>query len=77
MSINIELPDSLHKAVKELADKDKVSVSQFISIAVAEKISAFMTEDYIKEKAKRYDQEKFEEVMSRIPDVEPQDYDKL
>jgi len=42
-TIRISIPDSLHQAAVELAKKDKISLSQFISIALAEKISALKT----------------------------------
>lgn len=77
-SISITMPDSLHQAASELAKKDKISMSQFISIAVAEKISALMTEDYLMKRAKNAPtREEFEKLLEKVPDVEPEDYDKF
>jgi len=76
-TINLSLPDSLHKRVKELADKDLVSIDQFAISAIAEKIAAFMTQDCLEERAKRGSKEKFEHAMAKIPDIEPEEYDKL
>jgi len=39
-NISLRLPNSLHEFVRRLAEKDGVSINQFISIAVAEKVSA-------------------------------------
>ena len=39
-AISIRLPDSLHKKVRELAHRDKVSINHMITLAVAEKLSA-------------------------------------
>ena len=39
-TISLRLPDSLHRAVRDLARKEKVSMDQMISVAVAEKVSA-------------------------------------
>jgi len=36
-----------------------------------------MTQDYLEERAKRGSKEKFERAMAKIPDVEPEEYDKL
>ena len=44
-AINVQLPDSVAKKAGELAAKDGVSFDQFISAAVAEKISGWLTED--------------------------------
>ncbi|MCB0162394.1 MAG: toxin-antitoxin system HicB family antitoxin, partial [Caldilineaceae bacterium] len=42
-SLNLRLPDSLHDQVRELARQDNVSINQFITLAVAEKVSALLT----------------------------------
>ena len=42
-TLSIRLPDSLHRQLKGLATKEKVSINQLISTAVAEKMSALMT----------------------------------
>ena len=66
-SINIMLPDSLHKAAIELAKRDHISISQFISTALAEKISALMTEDYLMKRAKNSpSQNEFEKLVACV-----------
>ncbi len=75
-TISLRLPESLHKAVRELAEKEGVSINQFITLATAEKLSALLTEEYLAERAKRADRAKFEAVLAKIPDVEPEPYDK-
>ncbi len=72
-TLSIRLPESLHKRVRELAKDEGVSINQFVSTAVAEKLSALMTEDYLNEKAKKGDRKKFEAALSRVPDVEPEE----
>jgi hypothetical protein len=75
-TISLRLPDSLHKALRELAEKENVSINQLITLAAAEKVSALMTEDYLAQRAKRADRAKFEAALAQIPDVEPEPYDK-
>jgi hypothetical protein len=76
-TISLRLPDSLHKAARELAEKENVSINQLITLALAEKISALATEDYLNERAKRGDRQKFESVLAKVADVEPEERDKL
>jgi hypothetical protein len=38
---------------------------------VAEKLAALMTVEYLEERARRGDRSRFERVLSKIPDVEP------
>lgn len=76
-TISLRVPNSLHKKVREIAKKDNVSINQFINSALAEKIAAFLTQEYLEERAKRGSREKFEQVLSKVPDVPPEEYDRL
>ncbi len=76
-TLSVRLPDSLHKKLKELAEQEGVSMNQFITLAVSEKMSALLTEDYLKERAERGSKKAFEEIMSEVPEVEPEEYDKM
>jgi hypothetical protein len=51
-------------------------MNQFITLAVAEKMSALMTEEYLAERANRGRREKYEAVLAKVPDVEPEEYDQ-
>lgn len=76
--LSLRLPDSLHAAVKELAEKDKISTNQFITLAVAEKVSALATAEILDERAARAPTRKrFLELMSKAPKVEPEEHDRL
>ena len=75
--LNVQLPDSLYKNLQVLAEQDGISVNQFIATAVAEKIAALTTETYLGALAKRGDREKYEAVLAKVPDVEPEPYDQM
>ena len=74
-SLSLRLPNSLHKQLRELAQRDGVSINQFITTAVAEKMSALATVDYLDERAKQGSRKKFQAVLDKVPDVEPSDFD--
>ena len=76
-TISLRLPESLHKQIQELAIKDQVSIDQFVISAIAEKVSAFMTKDYLEKRAKRASKEKFKQAMAKVPDAEPEEYDRI
>lgn len=76
-TISLRLPESLHARVRLLSKKDRVSINQFIATAVAEKISALETEEYLQKRAKRATRKKFEEALTQVPDVEPEPCDRL
>ena len=76
-TISLRLPASLHKSVRELAKKEDVSINQIITTALAEKLSALMTVEYLEERAKKGNRKKFERAMAKVKDVKPEDRDEL
>lgn len=52
-ALSLRLPESLHAAARELAAQEGVSINHLITLALAEKISAIKTEDYLSARAAR------------------------
>jgi hypothetical protein len=75
--LSVELPNSLHDSLRELSERDGISVEQFIATAVAEKLAALMTEKYLLDRANRADRSKYEAALAQAPDVDPEPYDML
>jgi len=71
------IPDSLMKQIRELAEREGVTVEQFISSAAAEKAAAWMTVDYLRARAARGERGSFERALDRVPDAEPEVDDRL
>ena len=76
-TLSLRLPESLHRRLSELAEQEGISINQLISSAVGEKMSALMTEEYLSGRAKRGDRKAFLKALSRVPDVEPADADRI
>ena len=77
-SIQAELPDSLYRSARELAEQEGIPLDRLISLAVAQAIGAWMSQrDLIQERAKRGRREKFLAALSKVPDVSPQAGDEL
>jgi len=74
-TISLRLPESLHKRVRELAKSEGVSINQLITTALAEKMSALTTVDYLEGRAARGDRGKFERAMAKVRDAEPDEGD--
>ena len=70
-TISLRLPESLHKRVRELARTEEISINQFVTTALAEKMSALMTLDYLKERAGRGNQAKFARVLAKVKGRKP------
>jgi uncharacterized protein (DUF1778 family) len=76
-TLSLRLPDSLHKQVKALAKKDGVSINQFVSSAVAEKMTALLTEEYLIARQQQGSEQAFLQAMDKVAEDEPVPYDKL
>lgn len=76
-SLSLRLPDSLHRHIKEFSEKEGVSINQFISTAVAEKMSALSTQNYLEERAKRGSKAKLKKLLKKVPAIEPEERDKV
>jgi hypothetical protein len=76
-TLSLRLPDSLHRNLKRAADQDGISINQFISLAVAEKLSALDTYDIIAERAKGASRESFLAAMALVPKGEVVEGDEL
>ena len=76
-TISLRLPNSLHEKVRELVKKEGVSINQFIALALAEKVSALMTEEYLGGRARQGDRAKFERAIAKVADAEPDEHDRL
>lgn len=76
-ALSLRLPESLHRKLGEVAAREGVSINQLISSAVAEKMSALMTEEYLEGRAKRGSRKRFAAVLAKVPDVEPEASDRV
>ncbi len=76
-TISLRLPESLHASVRELAQREGVSINQFISTALAEKLSALLTEEYLEERAKQGSRQKFERALGKVKSRPPMAGDEL
>ena len=75
-TLSIRLPNSLHRQLRELAQREGVSMNQLISSAVGEKLAALMTQDYLA-RAKRGSRRAYQAVLGRVPAVAPEERDQL
>jgi uncharacterized protein (DUF1778 family) len=76
-ALSLRLPESIHRHIREIAKQEGVSINQFISSAVSEKVSAILTEDYIKARAAKADFEKVDQILAKVPERTPVAGDEL
>jgi uncharacterized protein (DUF1778 family) len=76
-ALSLRLPNSIHHHIREIAKNEGVSINQFVSSAVAEKISAIMTEDYLNTRARRAKKSDFKKILNNVPNRKPLPGDEL
>ena len=76
-TLSLQLPDSIHRQLKQCAEQDGISLTQFIATAVAEKLASLATMDYLEQRGQRGSRDQFNAVLAKVPDVEPRGGDEL
>lgn len=71
------ITESLHRKAREPADREGVSINQLVATALAEKLAALMTVEYLEERAIRGDRLKFERVLKKVKGRRPALGDEL
>ena len=70
-ALSLRLPESIHRHIRRIAKEEGVSINQLISSAIAEKVSAIMTEEYLARRAKKADINKLKAILNDVADREP------
>jgi hypothetical protein len=76
-TMSLRLPESLHRKARELAQQEGVSINQLVTTALAEKVAALMTVDYLEERAKSGSRKEFERILKKVKDRPPVAGDEL
>lgn len=76
-TLSLRLPESIHRNLKALAEREGISINQLINSAVAEKLAALMTVDYLEQRAARGSRRKLRSILAKVADVEPDKNDRI
>lgn len=76
-TLSVRLPNSLHRQLRELAEREGVSMNQLISSAVGEKLASLLTVDYLRERGVQGRRSAYDRVLRRVRKVAPQAGDAL
>ena len=76
-ALSVRIPKSLHDQLREMANEEGVSINQFVTLAIAEKIATLTTIEYLEKRAEQGSREKLLSVLGKVPNVEPEERDRL
>lgn len=71
------IPDAILRHAKRLADKEQITLDQFISMALAGQISSWQTRENFEERAKKGDWNRSREILAKGSDLDPDPEDRL
>ncbi len=74
MSVTIKIPDDLYLEAKAIAEDQHVSVDEVVSSAFAEHLAAW---ERLKQRSARGHRDDYLKVLEKVPDVEPEEYDRM
>ena len=74
MSHFVSISDDVYQKAAELAANQHMSLEDFVSAALSEQLAA---RDYLELRAARASDARFRAALDRVPDVEPEEYDRL
>jgi len=72
--VYINIPEELYDQARAIAEAQNIAVEDVFASAFADHFAAWQR---LQERAARGDREKFLAVLERVPDVEPEEYDRL
>ena len=76
-ALSLRLPNSLHERARELARREGISINQLVSSALAEKMSALFTEEYLEARARRGSRTRYLAALAQVRAVGPDAADVL
>jgi hypothetical protein len=74
MSISVNIPEELYRQAQEIAESQHLSVDEVVSSAFAEQMAAW---ERLKQRAAKGRREAFLSVLNKVPDDEPEEYDRI
>ena len=60
----------MHQQLRVLAEQEGVSINQFVTLAISEKIAIINTQTYLQERARRGSRARLLAILAQAPDVE-------
>ncbi len=76
-TLTVQIPESLHRSIQALVEREGYSIDQFLASAAAEKMAALSTLDYLRGEAASGRREDFERYLAAVPHREPVESDRL
>ncbi len=75
--LQIPINENLYSKIKELSEKENISIESFASLAIEKKIEYYSENEYFHNRFKNKTKDDFRRALLKVPSVEPPEYDRL
>ena len=72
-----QLPENLYQQIEALAVQENLSLDQIVTLALSAQVKAWSDRNALAERAERGSWEDFQSILDRVPDREPEVFDRL
>ena len=76
MNLRIQIPDKLYNQALVFANKNNFLIDDFINSQFIANLEGYLM-NKINDRAQHVTRDEFERILAKVPDVEPDEYDKL
>ena len=76
-TLTVSIPDSVRSRIEFFAGKDGVSVEQYVSAVLAQRIAVADADSVVQKRAKQGSPERLRELLAAAPDVPPEPQDRI
>ena len=76
-TLTVSIPDSVRSRIEFFAGKDGVSVEQYVSAVLAQRIAVADADSVVQKRAKQGSPERLLELLAAAPDVPPEPRDRI
>ncbi|MCW1967197.1 MAG: hypothetical protein KIH69_003630 [Anaerolineae bacterium] len=75
--LQTKIPDYLYQQVSQLSEREHIEIDQIVAMALSAHVALWLNEDFLQKRGRRGSWERFQQRLENVPNVEPDDYDKL
>lgn len=76
-TVSIEIPETIRSRVEHIAHADGLSVDDFITSVLSQRIAVADADSYVRNRARKGSADKLIELLNKAPDVQPDSFDQL
>lgn len=76
-TMEIRIPESIRGRLEHIARADGVSLDSFVASILLQRVAFADVDSYAKQRAARAKMEDFDKLLALVPDVEPDEHDRI